>query len=462
MKILLVQSYLGRNEPGGAVFPIGLCCIASMLDGHDIEILDLNLYQSPLEELKSRLGSSKYDVVGVSLRNIDTTQKKDPYYYFLTLGPTFQSIRRAAPQAVTMIGGAGFSMFAQRIMERIPEIDFGVYLEGDETVPELLANLDSPEKVRGIFIRNGQSVAFTGPRDMPDISKLPMPRRDYVDISRYNDPVYTNIGVQTKRGCTLRCAYCNYPFLNGRKIRIRTPSQVVDEIEYLTRDLKMGRFMFVDSSFNIPEGHAESICREIIKRGIQTRWAAWYDLGRFDQQLLDLALKAGCINFSFSPDAASDSSLAALQKDTSEKDIARIIGMFQKVRGVRVEMNCFCTPPGQDFSGFLKTLKLFFDVHFKLFGKGVLNFGWVRVEPHTVMHRIAVREGILSEDSDLLPLDGSGLPDLFYSCPKTGCYADPIFSILLNSKKKLKPLLKRFLAGRHIFNNRRGREWEDT
>ncbi len=448
MKILLVQAFLGRFEEGGAVYPLGLSYIAAALKEHDVQIFDPNTSESPYDELKERIASFHPDVVGISLRNIDTTQVRDPFYYFKTLQPTVRLIKVSNPSIKIIIGGAGFSMFARKIMERVPEIDFGVYLEGDETIPELISKLDGPEDVKGIFLRKGSTVVFTGQRPFPDLARLPMPRRDLVDIRKYDHPVYTNIGIQTKRGCPLRCAYCSYPFLNGRKVRTRPVEQIVDEIEYLVRDLNIKRFMFTDSVFNMPEQHAENICREIIRRGLKVQWSAWLNVKGLSEHMLKLALDAGCTNFSFSPDAASNPSLRAMGKDFTEEDIFTVIRMFKKTPGVRVEFNFFCTPPAQDFIGVLKVIRLFLIVNLSFMGRGAVNLIWVRIEPDTAIHDAAIREGIINEATELLPAKGQDLGNLFYSCPATRWYADPLFKFVLTAREKGKPLLKKLFGRR--------------
>jgi anaerobic magnesium-protoporphyrin IX monomethyl ester cyclase len=448
MKVLLVQSYLGRYESEGPILPLGLCCIASALIGHNIQIFDPNVSDSPFIELEERVKAFKPHLVGISLRNIDTTKKRDIFYYFKILRPTVQLVKRIDPAVKVMVGGTGFSMFAKKIMERIPEIDFGIYLEGEESVPELLAKLDNTEDVKGIFIRKDGNILFTGARPFPDIEKLPEARLDLVDIKKYDHPVYTNIGIQTKRGCLLSCAYCSYPFLNGHKIRARSVKQVVDEIEYLVNGLDVRRFMFTDSVFNVPERHAEEICKEIIRRRVQVEWSAWFDLKGFSEELLTLAVEAGCKNLSFSPDAAFDASLNALNKGISEKDISRVIKMLKKTNHVRVEFNLFCTPPRQNFLGFLKTLLLFLRANLFFIGRGAVNLSWIRIEPGSRLYEIAIEEGLISKETELLPMEEKELSNIFYSCPTTRRYADPVFSLLLGLQEKIKPYLKRILVRR--------------
>jgi radical SAM superfamily enzyme YgiQ (UPF0313 family) len=445
MKILLLQAYLGRKEQFGSIFPLGLCYVATALKDHDVRVMDMNMLDNPYAEVEAEIKSFRPAVVGISLRNIDSVLKYDVFYYFRTIAPTVSLIKSVDPRIKVMIGGAGFSMFAERIMMKTPDIDFGVFLEGEDSAPELMKNLDTPHKVLSIFIREGDKVTFTGPRPLPDFAKLPIPRRDFLDVKAYRDFPFRAIGIQTKRGCPYKCSYCSYPFLNGPKIRMRSPESVVAEMEYLISEFGVREFTLTDSVFNVPKGHAEGICREIIRKGVKARWGAWFEINNFSEELMLLAKDAGCEDAGFSPDAASNPSLAAMGKSITEDDIWRAIKIARKVRGVVYSFSFFCTPPKQDFIGFLKTLKLYFFGSILLLGRGGVRLCWVRVEPDSRMHAIAIEDGVLTADDDLLPDDEKGIDKLFYSCPATRFYADPIFTFLERGKEFAKYYVKRLL-----------------
>ena len=143
MKILLIQSHLGRIcEQNLPLFPIGLSYIAQALEKHEVRILDLNFWDLPraYEKLEKELINFDPDIAGLSIRNIHTTQRTDIFYYFNTVQPTARLIKKVSPEIRLLVGGPGYSVFAREIMERIPEFDFGIYLEGDESTPELIDN----------------------------------------------------------------------------------------------------------------------------------------------------------------------------------------------------------------------------------------------------------------------------------------------------------------------------------
>lgn len=444
MKILLVQAYLGRKEITGPIYPLGLAYLAGVLKDHDVRMLDMNVEDDPDNALSAALSDMRPDVVGLSLRNIDTTLLVDRFLYFKTIAPTARLIKKIAPYAKAVIGGAAFSMYAQKIMERVPELDIGVYKEAEESFPELLENLDSPEKVKGIFFREGETIRFTGERDLPDFESLPFPDRSLLDLAPYQSPCQ-NIGVQTIRGCPLRCAYCSYPFLNGSCLRTRSVKHVVDEIQDLVEVQGLTEFMFVDTIFNASKKNATKICQGILDRGIKVKWNAYYDVKFVDKDFLELAHRAGCQHFMFSPDAITDEGLKRLQKNFTVADIHRTISLMRSMPTARSSYSLFVNHPGQTLSGVLRTLAFYLKTNMILKGRGRVFLNWIRVEPDTPIEEAARKEGVITEDTELLPADESGLKCLFYDPPPVK-YAGPLAMALVGIADGLKPMLKALLG----------------
>ena len=148
-KILLLQSYLGRSEP--ATFPVALATVAARIkDKYELSGFDPNVSAAPEEELHAKIHHYQPDVIAVSLRNIDTTILFDPHIHYNGFLKTLEVIKEASKDLPLVVGGAGFSLYAERIMHDNPVIDYGIYLEGEDTFAELLENM------------NDQVVSFMG------------------------------------------------------------------------------------------------------------------------------------------------------------------------------------------------------------------------------------------------------------------------------------------------------------
>jgi hypothetical protein len=111
LNILLVQVYLGRFEP--PIFPAGLNALGRYLalrTEHTLSVLDMNVHNQPYRALAESLQQRKPDLVGISLRNVDTTQYRDRFYYFEQIPQIADTIKHSSPDCCLVIGGPGFSI----------------------------------------------------------------------------------------------------------------------------------------------------------------------------------------------------------------------------------------------------------------------------------------------------------------------------------------------------------------
>jgi len=405
MRVLLVQSYVSDQDI--LVYPLGLACLTACLGEHEVRTLDLNVYANPWGELTRVLAAFRPEAVGVSLRNLDSPFTKVSYYEdFKRL---VRQIRRRLAGPL-LVGGAGFSLFAEAIMRDVPELDFGVLGEGERVLPELLARCDAPELIPSVYYRRDGKVHFSGvgtpPRDLvsPDLTAF--------SVEAYGrESVAEALGVETKRGCPLSCVYCPYGYLNGRELRLKPPSRVADEVERLAAG-GASRFTFVDSIFNMPRPHAEAVCQELIRRGSRLPWSAWLSEKWLDREFLDLAVQAGCDHVLLSPDGFSDEALRQLGKAQSMGDIHRAFALLRATPGVEVSCNFFCNPPGQSPGAFARMLAFCLLAKLHMGSRLHLHLSGLRIEPHTAIRELAVDQGLLTPDDDLLQ-------PRFYSQPHT-------------------------------------------
>jgi len=404
VKVLLISAYLGRKGLELTSFPLGIAYLLETLKNHECTVFDPNMVERPFIETQKIVEKTEPDVIALSLRNIDTTQSWDAFSYFQQFVSMLRFVRRIRPYAKIVVGGTGFSMFPQEIMMKLSEIDYGVFLEGEYSFPELLERIDHPKRVSGVYFRNNGKVFFTGRSKPIDFDNLPAPPREFpnLDLQKYKEAAFS-IGVQTKRGCAFRCAYCTYPFLQGRNIRLRSPRKVVDEIENLINLYDIKRMFFVDTVFNFPLNHAREICREIIKRKLHIKWTAWYREEYINKRFMIKARNSGCDLFEFSPDGGSQGALDTLRKDIRIRDIRKTYELANEVEGTRLVYNFMYNVPGENSKTVADFYKFLFEIVTKCWKRleylGLTN---IRIYPHTKIHEIALKQGIINEKVDLL------------------------------------------------------------
>jgi len=402
MKVLLVQAnVLCRSDPilNPRVFPLGLSYVGTALKDHDVVILDPSVLDEPLVGLREKVVQMKPDVVGFSLRHT----LPHPDRIIESWKQYVEEARKAGDPALKiMAGGPAFSLYPERLMEYLPGIDYGIFCEGEETTPELLENLENPGIIKGIYYRKDGQLFFTGAREKMDFGSFPAPRRDLIDIRPYLERPYI-IGVQSKRGCILKCVYCSYPRLDGCELRLRHPEHVADEIERLIKIHGIKSFAFTDNVFNVPIHHAEEICREMIKRKLPVRWTAWFHDKFVTRDFMELARDAGCDLVEFSSDGFSDQSLERLGKKMTNRDIVNAFNIVKDIKEFKVRYHFFFWPPGQRGGAFLNLLWFKLKVRLKL-GKRLTGFGMgpAVVIDNTKLYEVALEEGLIDKDTDLL------------------------------------------------------------
>jgi anaerobic magnesium-protoporphyrin IX monomethyl ester cyclase len=425
MNVLLIQSYLGENEL--PVYPLGLACLKSMLDKVSVRVFDPNLPMpggcSPYTPLADMINQFHPDVIGISLRNIDSTNKRLVIFYFEEFVRLISFVRNRT-EAVIVAGGAGFSLFAESIMKSCPEIDFGVYLEGETTFAALLHNMNTPESVPSIYYRKKEKIVFTGVDKKVDFQFHVNPDMDAVLLSRFS--LYPeSVGVETKRGCPFGCIYCPYGFLNGRSYRLKDPVRIVDGLELMVATAGLQTFSFTDSIFNVPRSHAEAVLREMIRRGLKLSWSAWYNERELDESFVRLSIAAGCRSFIFSPDGYSDRVLKKLGKQLSRNDIEKGLRLMIDSRGCEVSYNFFKNPPGQTLVDFVSMVLFCFKARWHMGRRVHFEFNSLRIEPHTRLYDLAVAEGIIQAHEDILT-------PVYYSQKKTA-YIETLINVILRS-----------------------------
>jgi anaerobic magnesium-protoporphyrin IX monomethyl ester cyclase len=403
MRVFLCQSYLGPvSSAPPLVFPIGLAYLASMIkDDHEVHCWDPNAAQNAMKEFPRLLEKTTPEIVGVSFRNIDSGVSFAPHWYYPYLVSMIRMIKEILPSCKLVVGGCGFSLFAKEIMERNPEIDFGVVLDGEHALSQLLKNIEHPERVGNLVFRKNGQILFTE-RRFYDFESLPPPARELFDLQNYRKKRYT-VSVQTKRGCGFNCIFCPNKFLLGCRYRLRAPKKVVDEIEQLVNTYGIDSYFFVDSTFNHPYDHSRRIVQELIRRKLEVNWSAEFATAFVNEGFMRKAIRTGCGLFYFSPDGASDRALNFLGKGMRVEHIEKTILLVRKLEGANVGYNFMLDLPyynSEHVAGLARIAsRMIVELREKLYG---ISLTRMRICPYTSIYEIAVKEGKLRQSADIL------------------------------------------------------------
>jgi len=315
-------------------------------------------------------------------------------------------IRFLAPRSRILAGGPAFSLFGARLMKEIPEIDCGLVGEGESALLQILAQPLNPGSVPGLIWRNGGRIernpmgAHILMDLLPDMDLASFVPEDYAQKNKY----VAAVGIEGKRGCDLHCSYCIYPFLGGGKMRLRSPEKIVDEMEHLNKAHGVDLFHFTDSVLNRPDDHFEATCREIMRRKLIVNWTGFFREDCLNQELMDLAARAGLVALYFSADALTDHGLKILNKQMFKENILRAARIAAKSK-ILTMCHFLINLPGETKEHAVEARQMLdqiLDIHGSVGNLGAIIFNTVRLYPGAPLTRKLLKKGLLDSGIDLL------------------------------------------------------------
>ena len=391
MKVLLVSPNIETlPDP---VFPLGMAYIAAALKQHQIpcQVLDLCFIDDYESALVDVLDAWQPDLVGLSLRNVDNVSYP-MYTSYLAFYKQVVTVIRQRSACAIVIGGSAFALMPEKILAYLGA-DFGVTGEGEIAMVKLAKRLESHA---GIGLPKGPQIINGHAEVVANLDSLPSPDRSGLD-----NAAYLKLGgmanIQTKRGCPFKCIYCTYPIIEGRKVRLRSPKRICDEIEAMQADFGVKNVFVVDNEFNFPMEHAMFVCQEMNQRRLDVKWSCYAIPGHINARLLEAMQTAGCTGVEFGSDAAEQAMLQNLGKDFSVDALIRTSRLCHQV-GMPFCHSLLLGGPGET----LGTVHATLDAIEAMAPTAVICMIGIRVFPHTRLAHIAQEEGVIGSDEDFL------------------------------------------------------------
>ncbi len=204
-------------------------------------------------------------------------------------------IRREFPTAQIMIGGGAFTAFADQLIEKLPEGTIGILGEGEDAILKVVEG--RPLDGERYIIRDGRQI-LKGEQRTPallDALTVDLPYLTSI-FPQYTEYTGEAIGVQTKRGCPYDCAFCLYPYIEGKRVRYRPPEMVVRDLSQHYHQWGARRFWFTDAQF-ITGKEAYPQCTEILERIISEKleieWSGYIRTSLITPDLAKLMVRSG-------------------------------------------------------------------------------------------------------------------------------------------------------------------------
>ena len=390
--------------------PIGLGYIASCLEdaGFTAYIVDLSLRDVPLDVICAFLERKQPVLVGISALTAYYTGMKTISLY----------IKDRLPRMRVVLGGVHASSLPSECLVEC-RADFIVRGEGEGTMVELAKEMlksdPDPSKIDGLaFLASGKLVMTQERSLIQDLDTIPFPAWHKIDPNRYPRIPHGVVlkhkkfaSIISSRGCPHDCAYCASCQFWKRKIRYRSPKNVVDEIQYLHEKFGIREIHFWDDNLTLRRDHVVGICKEIIKRRLNHMAFGTPNglrVDTLDEPLLKLMRQAGFYEITFAVESASTRILRSNGKFTDLKKIMHNT-IIAKRLGFLINSFFMIGFPEDTEETIEKTIRYALSVPFtyseffllkplpgsRLFetwskGKELLNFDWNKLTTYTQMN----------------------------------------------------------------------------
>jgi len=173
---------------------------------------------------------------------------------------------------------------------------------------------------------------FISSYPIENINALPFPDWSAVNIRNYHYKIDGSeaMSMITQRGCSYACAFCCH--WNGyRKVRFRSPENVVEEIELVRGLYGYEAFMFWDDEFNLNRKRTLELCAAL--KPLQIKFRCFIRANLFDSEVAYAMKEAGCVEVGCGVESGSQKILdiigkmTTVEENTEARKICRMLGI---------------------------------------------------------------------------------------------------------------------------------------
>jgi len=365
-KILLIEPPFFRlytSEYSLDRLPLGLAYLACTVKGRtDWEVMVYNADFCPDSKMKS-LGFLAGEGFDNYLRNLD-----DPGYSvwgevrdtIRDFGPSligissksqnFAATRNVAriakelnPETVVIVGGPHPSMAGPSILEAA-EIDIIARGEGEDTLTELIQWAEGGraiEEIDGISFRDSNGDIRSNPprANIEDLDALCFPHKEahmfLKDHAKFPPAAFK--GIFATRGCPFNCSFCGSKYIWTRRVRFRSPRNVVDEIRDLVSK-GIPSIHFEDDTFGINKGFIAELCSLISEELPELKWSCEINIRLVDDETIGQMARSGCHRILIGIESGNNDMLMKIRKNITIQDAYRACGI---ITGHGIEVSAF-------------------------------------------------------------------------------------------------------------------------
>ncbi len=311
MKITLVNPPYPLNVHSHPPFiPLGLAYLGAVAEkaGHQVTVIDCQAERLTCETFRDRITQTQSDIIGVTATTL----------LYKSAIKLIDIAKETQPQAVTMLGGSHGTFYDENALRECPSLDIVVRREGEQTFLELIVkihNQSSLDNVLGITYRNVDKIVRNEDRPfIEDLDALPFPAHHLMPLESLKHNGKIIFPLMSSRGCVFWCDFCSTVRMFGRGYRMRSPKNVVDEMQLVHDKYGVDQVTFYDDAFSVDRNRVVKICEELQARKLHMKWDCGTRVDMVDRELMKTMRDAGCFAVWLGVESGSEAILGAMNK----------------------------------------------------------------------------------------------------------------------------------------------------
>jgi radical SAM superfamily enzyme YgiQ (UPF0313 family) len=338
--LVKVHETANRLKLSATQYPVNLGYLASVClqAGWEVELWDFCVEPFSKNHVLDKLRRFKPHIVGLSCVTAA-----------IRYGHAIASwVKQFEPEILTVLGGVHLTALPVETMTDYPDFDIGVLAEGEDTLAEILARFEAGKSLLGIVgtaCRHDGAIRVLPPAAFPDVNTIPFPNRALLphrlyDVSHASRGIsrkfWKVVEIDSSRGCPFNCTFCNADITHGRRVRFRTPENVLAEIHQCVRTYGSDYVVFNDSTFTLDRRRIGELVRGLPKIGIKGYMVTGH-VKTVDYEVLKLLKDTGCTCITFGVESGSQRVLDAINKHTTIAEVKQAFAAARRAGIPQVE-----------------------------------------------------------------------------------------------------------------------------
>ena len=333
-----------------SLLPTGVCSLQAFLREAGFDAIVANFSGWSTADIRQQLSDLKPDIVGIS----QWTHNRHASMDLAALA------RIVSPGCTIILGGAHATFSATDILCPGSPVDCIVLGEGEETLLEIVRSCQCGlewQDIPGIACLRDGSVVVTSPRSrLKNLDQLPIATR-YLEHSIAVDLQLQSEFIITTRGCPSECHFCSSPEFWKRRVRFRSPENIVNEMIYSRARYGLIYFSIRDDTFTVDRDRTIEFCRLLIDRRLHVLWNCQSRVNTLDEELLVWMKRAGCECVQLGVESGSQRILTQIGKSITPDQVELAAGLIRKV-GINLSIYLITDIPGETEGDVRQTIEL--------------------------------------------------------------------------------------------------------